>query len=198
MDLLERTWGYMLYTNISVQSTLLEGFTANGSLRYLITIPDRVERILSHFFFLKSYRYYQGYNNDSAYTSHSHGWSSGPTSALTFYLLGLTVTSTQGKTWNFSPHLNTGIPSSEGGFETPLGRFDASWSFDKDIISGNDVFNVRITTPEGTQGIVRLPSNMTASYVLDGAQRNVRLVGPAEMEVTGGSLDISWNTTSIS
>lgn len=32
MDLLERTWGYMLYTDLSVQSTLLEGFTANGSL----------------------------------------------------------------------------------------------------------------------------------------------------------------------
>ena len=27
-----REWGYMLYTNLSVQSTLLEGFTANGSL----------------------------------------------------------------------------------------------------------------------------------------------------------------------
>jgi len=32
MDLLRRTWGYMLNTNLSVQSTLLEGFTANGSL----------------------------------------------------------------------------------------------------------------------------------------------------------------------
>ena len=32
IDLLRREWGYMLYTNLSVQSTLLEGFTANGSL----------------------------------------------------------------------------------------------------------------------------------------------------------------------
>lgn len=32
MDLLRREWGYMLYTNLSVQSTLLEGYTANGSL----------------------------------------------------------------------------------------------------------------------------------------------------------------------
>jgi hypothetical protein len=32
MDLLRREWGYMLNTNLSVQSTLLEGFTANGSL----------------------------------------------------------------------------------------------------------------------------------------------------------------------
>ena len=34
-DLLHREWGYMLYTNLSVQSTLLEGFTANGSLSYV-------------------------------------------------------------------------------------------------------------------------------------------------------------------
>lgn len=32
MELLRREWGYMLYTNLSVKSTLLEGFTANGSL----------------------------------------------------------------------------------------------------------------------------------------------------------------------
>jgi len=36
LDLLRREWGYMLYTNISVQSTLLEGFTANGSLGYVV------------------------------------------------------------------------------------------------------------------------------------------------------------------
>ena len=35
MDLLHREWGYMLYTNLSVQSTLLEGFTANGSIGYV-------------------------------------------------------------------------------------------------------------------------------------------------------------------
>lgn len=32
LELLRREWGYMLYTPISVQSTLLEGYTANGSL----------------------------------------------------------------------------------------------------------------------------------------------------------------------
>lgn len=32
LDLLRREWGYMLYTPLSVQSTFLEGYTANGSL----------------------------------------------------------------------------------------------------------------------------------------------------------------------
>ena len=38
MDLLRREWGYMLYTNLSVQSTLLEGYTANGSIGCVISI----------------------------------------------------------------------------------------------------------------------------------------------------------------
>ena len=34
LDLIRLQWGYMLTTNLSVQSTLLEGYTANGSLGY--------------------------------------------------------------------------------------------------------------------------------------------------------------------
>lgn len=141
-----------------------------------------------------SYRYDHGYNDDPAYTSHSHGWSSGPTSALTFYLLGLTVTSTQGKTWNLAPHLNTGVPSAEGGFETPLGRFDAKWSFDEDS-NGNDVLTAQLTTPLGTEGVVRLPSDMLGSYVRDGVTKDLVLQGPAEVELQGGSQTLSWNTS---
>ncbi|KAJ7253282.1 glycoside hydrolase family 78 protein [Mycena rebaudengoi] len=55
-DLMRSEWGYMLYTNLSVQSTLLEGFTANGSL---------------------GYRAAAGYEYDHSYTSTAHGWSSG-------------------------------------------------------------------------------------------------------------------------
>lgn len=32
LDLLNRTWGFMLTTPQSVQSTLLEGYTSNGSI----------------------------------------------------------------------------------------------------------------------------------------------------------------------
>lgn len=38
MDLLRREWGHMLNTNLSVQLTLLEGFTANGSLGYVYIV----------------------------------------------------------------------------------------------------------------------------------------------------------------
>ena len=35
LDLIRLEWGWMLTTNISVQSTLLEGYTSNGSLLYV-------------------------------------------------------------------------------------------------------------------------------------------------------------------
>jgi hypothetical protein len=148
LDLIRRTWGYMLTTIDSVQSTLLEGFTANGSL---------------------AYRYNDGYNDDPAYTSHSHGWSSGPTGALTFYVLGLTLSSPQGQTWSVAPHVNGGLPEAQGGFETPLGSFEVQWALTSP--STGHSFQVNISTPTSTTGVVTIPSSMSANtYMIDGVQ----------------------------
>lgn len=99
---------------------------------------------------MDSYRSYRGYNYDPAYTSHAHGWSSGPTSALTYYVLGLTVTSPQGRTWQVAPHLSA-LDAAEGGFTTPLGWFGVKWSSQK------RVFTLDIDIPEGTTGVVKVP-----------------------------------------
>ncbi|KIP05689.1 glycoside hydrolase family 78 protein [Phlebiopsis gigantea 11061_1 CR5-6] len=158
MDLLHREWGYMLYTNLSVQSTLLEGFTANGSL---------------------GYRSYRGYNYDSAYTSHSHGWSSGPTSALTFYILGLRVTSAQGKTWAVAPHL-AGLPSAEGGFQTPLGWYGSKWAV------SHSTFTLTLDVPAGTSGTVRLP--FAGRATINGKSTTVG--SDATVDLAGGKYSI--------
>ncbi|OBZ74807.1 hypothetical protein A0H81_05206 [Grifola frondosa] len=158
LDLLRREWGYMLYTNLSVQSTLLEGFTANGSLYY---------------------RSYDGYSYDASYTSHSHGWSSGPTSALTYYVLGLTVTAPQGLTWSVAPHLS-GLDAAEGGFETPLGWFGVKWS------SSKTGFTLSVETPQGTTGIIHLP--------IDGAVK----VDGRSTATADGSLELSGGNHTIS
>ncbi|SJL14854.1 related to alpha-L-rhamnosidase A [Armillaria ostoyae] len=155
LDLLRREWGYMLYTNLSVQSTLLEGFTANGSLGYQSS---------------------RGYNYDPSYTSHAHGWSSGPTSALTFYILGLTVTSPRGATWSVNPHINGGLPGAEGGFETLLGWFGVKW-----VLQANQFF-MEINTPEGTDGLVKLPR--VGSVVVDEVAVDVGANG--EIMLNGG------------
>ncbi|KAF7314962.1 Six-hairpin glycosidase [Mycena indigotica] len=137
MDLLHREWGYMLSTNLSVQSTLLEGFTANGSLGYRANV---------------------GYNHDAAYTSHAHGWSTGPTSALTIYVLGLSVTGVQGSTWQIAPQ-TAGLPGAEGGFETSLGRFDAAWT------TTETTFALTVNTPTATEGLFLLPVEFEGSSV---------------------------------
>ncbi|KAL5523451.1 hypothetical protein ACEPAG_7624 [Sanghuangporus baumii] len=156
LDMLRLEWGYMLYTNISVQSTLLEGYTANGSLGYRAAL---------------------GYDFDDSYTSHAHGWSTGPTSALTFYVVGLQITEPQGSAWTLAPHFS-GLSAAEGGFTTPLGWFGASW----EIKDGRDV-RLTISTPLGTRGTVDIPGNIAESYV-DG-----EFITPSEtkISVSGGN-----------
>ncbi|KAJ3739349.1 glycoside hydrolase family 78 protein [Lentinula detonsa] len=156
LDLLHREWGYMLYTNLSVQSTMLEGFTANGSL---------------------GYRAAAGYNFDYSYTSHAHGWSTGPTFSLIFYLLGLTVTSPQGATWSVAPVLS-GLTAAEGGFETGLGWFGVNWTLTDD----NATFTLMIDTPSGTDGIVTLPSAGDVSVDGEGMTAN-----GTQLTLDGGS-----------
>ncbi|KAI5119351.1 hypothetical protein M0805_004028 [Coniferiporia weirii] len=157
MDLLRREWGYMLTTNLSVQSTLLEGFTANGSL---------------------GYRSYRGYDYDPSYTSHSHGWSSGPTSALTYYVLGLQVESPKGQDWSLAPH-TSGLSQAEGGFETPLGWFGAKWT----LILG-DIMTITTNTPKGTTGSVTVPVGKI--IFVDGKIVATSKGGPTTITVSGG------------
>ena len=106
-----------------------------------------------------SYRSTDGYAYDPSYISHAHGWSTGPTSALSFYVLGVQLTSPQGQTWSIAPH-TAGLPSAEGGYETPLGWFGVKWA------STESGWNATISTPEGTIGSLRPPVNGTV--VVDG------------------------------
>ncbi|KAJ3775643.1 glycoside hydrolase family 78 protein [Lentinula raphanica] len=154
LDLLHREWGYMLYTNLSVQSTMLEGFTANGSL---------------------GYRSAAGYDFDHSYTSHAHGWSTGPTFSLVFYVLGLTLTSPQGATWSVAPVLS-GLTAAEGGFETGLGWFGVNWTTTED-----NTFIMTIDTPSGTDGVVTLP--VVGSVSVDGKDTNA---SGTQLNLVGG------------
>ncbi|KIK66783.1 glycoside hydrolase family 78 protein [Collybiopsis luxurians FD-317 M1] len=158
LDLLHREWGYMFYTNLSVQSTMLEGFTANGSL---------------------GYRSAAGYDFDHSYTSHAHGWSTGPTFSLTFHLVGLTVTSPQGATWSVAPVLS-GLSAAQGGFSTGLGWFGASWNVTDE--GSSKTFTLKIDTPSGTTGTVTLPG--TGEVTVDGGRATV--VDGTRLELEGG------------
>lgn len=70
------------------------------------------------------------------------------------------MTSPQGRTWSVAPHIS-GLPSAEGGFETPLGWFGVKWSVT------NGTFDISLEAPEGTSGVVRLP--FTGAVTVDGS-----------------------------
>jgi hypothetical protein len=123
--------------------------------------------------YFSRYRWYRGYNNDPSYTSHSHGWSAGPTSALTFYLLGMTLDAPQGKEWALQPRIGGGIPSAQGGFQTALGWFGVNWTIVE--TSGGNVteLSINVDTPTGTSGVVTLPPGV----VVDEANGVVKVNG---------------------
>jgi hypothetical protein len=137
----------------------------------------------------RSYRSNVGYNHDPAYTSHAHGWSTGPTSALSFYVLGLTVTAPKGQTWRVAPHIS-GLSGARGGYETPLGWFGVVWSWVA-ANSGGDgksgVFTLKVETPGGTAGVFSLPRELRvagAVVSMDGAPMSV---DEGELDVGGGN-----------
>jgi hypothetical protein len=82
LHLIESMWGWILQNANSTQSTLLEGYLANGNF---------------------SYRNTRGYAFDESYVSHAHGWSAGPTGSLVTGVLGLDVVDLAGKVWSVRP-----------------------------------------------------------------------------------------------
>lgn len=149
LDLLRRTWGWYVNHPNGTGSTLIEGYRTDGTFGY------RSER---------------GYGNDPSYVSHSHGWSAGPTTALTNYIAGLSVTGRLGSKWHIAPQIGD-LQYAEGGFATSLGRFRVAWQrIDAAPSSSNSSnatttpsfrdfagYDVQIDTPLGTEGEVHLP-----------------------------------------
>lgn len=143
LDLIRRSWGWYLNHPNGTGSTVIEGYRSNGTFGY------RAER---------------GYGYDYSYVSHSHGWGSGPTSALTEYVVGLSVTGPAGRTWTLKPQFGD-LKRAEAGFMTVLGKFRASWT------KHDEGLEVTFETPRGTEGVISLSV--------------AQLGGNASMEVNG-------------
>jgi hypothetical protein len=129
LDLIRRSWGWYINNPLGSESTVIEGYLENGTF---------------------GYRSSRGYDYDSSYTSHAHGWSTGPTSALTTFLLGLSVTSPAGGTWKLAPQFGD-LDSAEGGFTTSLGKFQAGWKLQ------HGGYTLSYNVPRGTTGEIILP-----------------------------------------
>lgn len=75
LEMIRSMWGYMLDAPHGTRSTIWEGLNSDGSFAY------------------------QG-----PFQSLSHGWGTGPTSALTYYVLGLAPDTVSGQTYHVIPH----------------------------------------------------------------------------------------------
>jgi hypothetical protein len=161
LDLIRRAWGWYINNPDGTESTCIEGYLSDGSFGYRSTT---------------------GYDNDYSYTSHAHGWSTGPTDALTSYIVGLTVTAPGGSQWNLSPQFGD-LSSAEAGFTTPMGQFQASWS----LVSGG--YEVAWSVPAGTQGVLVLPAA--------GAKQPTVVVDGKAMALQTGAYNSSSETVTI-
>lgn len=78
-------------------------------------------------------------------------------------MLGLQVVDPMGQSWSLAPH-TSGLSGAEGGFETPLGWFGASWS----LSNNGKEMTIDVDTPEGTSGTVTVPGNVGKNVKVDG------------------------------
>lgn len=133
LELIRSAWGWYLNNPNGTESTVPEGYLADGTW---------------------GYRGDRGYRNDPSYVSHAHGWSSGPTSTLTEYLVGLRVTEPMGWKWELKPTTFAELERAEAGFTTALGRFSARFEVQ------NQTVRLEWDTPTGSNGYVQLPGQM--------------------------------------
>ena len=165
LALMRLSWGWYLNLPFGTASTTIEGYLADGTFGYRDTT---------------------GYDNDYSYTSHAHGWGTGPTDALTTYVVGIQLVSPGGQEWSLVPQLGD-LESVEGGITTGLGKFSAGWTATSGGISGWWV------VPDGTTGtvVVESASEVTIDGVavtttpLEGRNGLVSVIG------SGGSHNIS-------
>lgn len=134
LDLMRLQWGFMLDDPRMTNSTFIEGYSSTGELHYAPYLND-------------------------ARISHAHGWATGPTSSLTFYVAGIQLLNAGGRTWRIAPELGD-LKFVDAGFSTSLGFFaaktqvsDAGWHID-------------FEAPEGTSGEIKLPSMSCVGQVV--------------------------------
>ena len=161
LELMRLSWGWYLNNPYGTGSTCIEGYLQDGKF---------------------GYRAKFGYGGDYSYPSHAHGWSTGPTHALSTYVLGLQLTSPGGATWSLAAQFGD-LTSVEGGYTTPLGKFSASW-----VLGQNTVYNMTFNVPKSTSGKLVLP-------VPGGRPPNITLDGKA---FTAGMYDASAGLFTIS
>ena len=130
LDLMRTEWGYMLNSPIGTGSTFWEGYLANGQ---------------------------DGYGG--AYMSNSHGWATGPTSALSFYVLGIRPTTVNGG-YDIEPQTGD-LSSTDGSLSTPFGDIKVAWTHN--VHSGT--FTEQVSAPSASVNEIDVPTYGASTFV---------------------------------
>jgi alpha-L-rhamnosidase len=101
---------------------------------------------------------------DSAATSLAHGWASGPTSALSKYVLGVRPVQPGYKTWLIEPQPGD-LFWAKGTVPTPYGPIEVKWK------KASGGFALEVSVPAGTSGIVGVPTSSSTDAVTDNGRR---------------------------
>jgi hypothetical protein len=125
LGLMRLQWGFMLDDPRMTNSTFIEGYSSTGELHYAPYLND-------------------------ARISHAHGWATGPTSSLTFYVAGVQLLSAGGREWRIAPEMGD-LKHVDGGFSSSLGFYGAK----TEVTDGG--LDMEFETPTGTKGEVRVP-----------------------------------------
>jgi hypothetical protein len=135
LALIRRQWGYMLNAATGTGSTFWEGFLKDGTGDY-----------------------------HGSYMSYAHGWATGPTSALTFYVLGLEPAEQAANAYTFAPHPGD-LHHVEGALPLPGGLVSASWNLSRD----GRQYSATVSAPSDIRGTIGVPCIAGSTIVrLDG------------------------------
>jgi Bacterial alpha-L-rhamnosidase 6 hairpin glycosidase domain len=126
LNLMRTEWGYMLDSPIGTGSTFWEGMSNTGTL--------------------SAY---------GSYTSLAHGWSTGPTGALTSQVLGVSPTTAAGATYQVVPHPGD-LTHVEGTLTVAPGK-TIHVSYDHDT-AGDFSMQVDSSTNTGSTGVIAVPT----------------------------------------
>jgi alpha-L-rhamnosidase len=86
--------------------------------------------------------------------SMAHGWSTGPTSALSEYVLGILPIAPGYQSWLVEPHPGT-LAWTEGQAPTPYGQLVVKWGQE----TSNQKFVMQVQAPHGTSGTIAIPTS---------------------------------------
>ncbi|MBS2549353.1 hypothetical protein KGQ19_21035 [Catenulispora sp. NL8] len=127
LNLIRDEWGYMLESPIGTGSTFWEGYGNNGTL--------------------------SAYSSN--FTSLAHGWSTGPTGALTTDVLGISPTAPSGTGYQVVPHPGD-LTHVEGTLTVAAGK-QIHAGYDHDT-AGDFSLQVDSSTNSGSSGVIAVPT----------------------------------------